>query len=171
MTGLKALFIWIGIPIMLMRYFELEGILWTFILGGVFGFIAMIYYGFTTAKENGISLGADTDNLNNIKSLNVSADNIINKHTEMSLHLIDDTFLEHAEEIIQNYYLHETNGTLTKEEAAIIKLSVIQYYILKEEIKGFDDDTVQDSISKLRQSFNDFIRPEISFAARANMGL
>jgi len=54
MIGLKALFIWIGIPVILMSFFELDGLLWTFFLGGIFGFIAMVYFSLATAKKDGV---------------------------------------------------------------------------------------------------------------------
>ncbi len=48
MRAIFALFIWIGIPVILITSFNLEGVLWKFILGAVFGFAALLYYGLSS---------------------------------------------------------------------------------------------------------------------------
>jgi hypothetical protein len=51
MRGLVALFIWIGIPMILMDALDLSGTLWTFILCGVFGVVALFFYGMTSKGD------------------------------------------------------------------------------------------------------------------------
>jgi len=173
MRGLIALFIWIGVPVVLMKYFDIEGTFWTILFGGVFGVIAMIYYGYTTAKDEGIPLG-DPDamkNLREISALKFNSDELINNKTEINTSSIDDEVINHANDVIDNYFLYETQGTLTTGEASIIKLSVIEYYVLNEKIIGISKDVIQNALSEVRNAFRAEIRPEISFAARANMGL
>jgi len=49
MIALIALFIWIGVPVIIMRVFDLEGILWTIGLTGPFGVVAMLFYAFVSS--------------------------------------------------------------------------------------------------------------------------
>ena len=44
MKVLLALFIWLGIPVILTAALDLQGGIWKFILFGVFGIVAMFYY-------------------------------------------------------------------------------------------------------------------------------
>ena len=45
MIGLIALFIWIGVPILIISTYDLEGWFWKFGLAGVFGVVALLFYG------------------------------------------------------------------------------------------------------------------------------
>ena len=44
MRGIIALFIWLGIPLILIRLMDLKGEIWLFLLCGVFGIAALWYY-------------------------------------------------------------------------------------------------------------------------------
>ena len=48
MRVLIALFIWLGIPLILISTIGLEGGVWRFLLCGVFGVVALFYYGLTS---------------------------------------------------------------------------------------------------------------------------
>jgi hypothetical protein len=48
MRALIALFIWIGIPLILISALDLQGGIWKFLLCGVFGVAALFYYGLTS---------------------------------------------------------------------------------------------------------------------------
>lgn len=48
MRCLIALFIWLGIPLILISALALEGGIWKFLLCGVFGVVALFYYGLTS---------------------------------------------------------------------------------------------------------------------------
>lgn len=48
MRALIALFIWLGIPLILIAALGLEGGIWKFLLCGVFGVVSLFYYGLTS---------------------------------------------------------------------------------------------------------------------------
>ena len=52
MIALIALFIWIGVPGIIMRVFDLEGILWTFGLTGTFGVVALLFYAIVSSNRH-----------------------------------------------------------------------------------------------------------------------
>jgi len=44
MRAIIALFIWLGIPVILTAALDLHGGIWKFLFFGVFGIVAMFYY-------------------------------------------------------------------------------------------------------------------------------
>ena len=52
MRALIALFIWMGIPIIVMRLLDLHGTIWTILLCGVCGVGALFYYALSSKPES-----------------------------------------------------------------------------------------------------------------------
>ena len=48
MIGLIAIFIWIGVPLIIISAYDLESWLWKFGLAGIFGVVALLFYGAAT---------------------------------------------------------------------------------------------------------------------------
>ena len=50
MRVLFALFIWLGIPVILTAALDLQGAIWKILLFGVFGIVAMYYYALSSKR-------------------------------------------------------------------------------------------------------------------------
>jgi len=54
MVGLTAIFIWLGVPLLIINAYDLEGWLWKIGLTGAFGVVALLFYGGATMLVAGV---------------------------------------------------------------------------------------------------------------------